>query len=74
MPRLHDSPPTSEIVPRPPGVPMIVATGVRDSAPPSSSWKERKRDRSLKDEVVLFLFGLALFLAALMTATYLLYR
>ena len=75
VPRLHETPASyDEIIPRPPGVPRVVATGVRDSSPPSSSWRERKKERTAGEEVVLFMFGLGLFLAALMTATYLIYR
>ena len=73
VPRLHESAPV-DLIPRPPGVPQIIATGVRDSSPPSSSWRERKKPRSIKEEVVLFSVGLVVFLAALMAATYLLYR
>lgn len=72
VPRLHESPPV-DLIPRAPGVPRIIATGVRDSSPPSSSWRERKR-RTIKEEIVLFSIGLVVFLAALMGVTYLLYR
>jgi hypothetical protein len=75
VPRLHETPPSYEdIVPRAPGVPRVIATGVRDSSPPSSSWRERKKERSAQEEVGLFFLGLVIFLAALMTATYLVYR
>lgn len=73
VPRLHESPPV-DLIPRAPGVPRIVATGVRDSSPPSSSWRERKSQRSIKEEIALFSIGLVVFLAALMGVTYLVYR
>lgn len=74
VPRLHESAPPVDLIPRAPGVPRIVATGVRDSSPPSSSWRERKKERTIKEEIVLFSVGLVVFLGALMGVTYLLYR